>query len=196
MVGPRPRATRVVGRSPRPLPGRTTAGSEPSPPVAGPRANPPLPAAAPGPLLAAVPAASRFPVPVVCAVIVRAGRLLLAQRPPHKLLPRKWEFAGGKVEPGEAPAVAIVREIREELGCAFVITRALPPFVHDYGTVVIEMLPFVGALAPDSPEPHPHEHMALAWVPVEELAAYDLAAADWPVVAAYAAGATAARPAE
>ena len=57
------------------------------------------------------------PVPVVCAVIERAGRVLLAQRPPSKLLPLKWEFAGGKVEPGEDPAAAIIREIREELGC-------------------------------------------------------------------------------
>ena len=66
-----------------------------------------------------------IPVPVVCAVIERNGRVLIAQRPLHKLLPLKWEFAGGKVEPGEAPAAAIVREIREELGCEIVITRAL-----------------------------------------------------------------------
>ncbi len=126
------------------------------------------------------------PVPVVCAVIERAGRVLVAQRPPDKLLPLKWEFAGGKVEPGEEPAAAIVREIREELGCTVAVTRALPRFTHDYGRVVIEMIPFVCALAPDSPEPHPHEHVAVAWVTPAELAHYDLAAADWPVVAAYA----------
>jgi 8-oxo-dGTP diphosphatase len=125
------------------------------------------------------------PVPVVCAVIERDGRVLVAQRPPDKLLPLKWEFAGGKVEPGEDPAAAIVREIREELGCTVVITRALPRFTHDYGRVVIEMIPFVCALAPDSPAPHPHEHVAVAWATPDELAGYDLAAADWPVVAAW-----------
>ena len=121
----------------------------------------------------------------MCAVIERAGRVLLARRPPHKLLPLKWEFAGGKVEPGEDPAAAIVREIREELGCAVVVTHALPPFTHDYSTVVIEMIPFVCALVPASPEPHPHEHVALAWVGLDEIGGYDLAAADHPVVAAY-----------
>lgn len=123
------------------------------------------------------------PVLVVCAVIERAGRVLLAQRPPHKLLPLKWEFAGGKVEPGEDPATAIIREIREELGCTIVITRALPPFIHDYKTVVIEMIPFVCALAPGSPEPHPHEHVAIAWVVPADLRTYDLAAADLPILA-------------
>jgi 8-oxo-dGTP diphosphatase len=128
--------------------------------------------------------ASPPPVPVVCAVIEREGLVLVAQRPPHKLLPLKWEFPGGKVEPGEDPAAAIVREIREELGCAIHVVRALPPFIHDYKTVVIEMIPFVCALVPGTSEPHPHEHVAVAWVPPAELRGYDLAAADWPVVAA------------
>lgn len=122
------------------------------------------------------------PVPVVCAVIEREGLVLIAQRPPHKLLPLKWEFPGGKVEPGEAVADAIVREIREELGCEVRVTRALPPFIHDYKTVVIEMIPFVCNLLPGTTEPHPHEHVAIAWVPPAGLRAYDLAAADWPVV--------------
>jgi 8-oxo-dGTP diphosphatase len=130
--------------------------------------------------------ATSQPVPVVCAVIEREGLVLVAQRPPHKLLPLKWEFPGGKVEPGEDPAAAIVREIREELGCAITVTRAFTPFTHDYKTVVIEMIPFACALVPGSPEPHPHEHVAIAWVTPAGLDAYDLAAADWPVVAALA----------
>lgn len=125
------------------------------------------------------------PVPVVCAVIERDGLILLAQRPPNKLLPLKWEFAGGKVELGEAPAAAIVREIREELGCEVAITRVLPPFTHDYGRVIIEMIPFVCTLAPHSPAPHPHEHVAIAWAKLDDLATYDLAAADFPVIDAY-----------
>jgi len=122
------------------------------------------------------------PIPVVCAVIEREGRVLVAQRPPDKLMPLKWEFPGGKVEPGEDPAAAIVREIREELGCAVTVTGALTPFVHDYRTVVITMIPFVCTLPPGSPAPHAHEHVALAWATLAELRAYDLAAADWPVV--------------
>ena len=124
------------------------------------------------------------PVPVVCAVIEKDGCVLVAQRPPHKLLPLKWEFPGGKVEPGEDPAAAIVREIQEELGCVVTLTRALPSFNHAYPAVVITMIPFVCSLAPGSPAPQAHEHVALAWVPPAGLEAYDLAAADWPVVAA------------
>ncbi|MDI1249007.1 MAG: (deoxy)nucleoside triphosphate pyrophosphohydrolase [Lacunisphaera sp.] len=125
------------------------------------------------------------PVPVVCALIERDSRLLLAQRPENKHLPRKWEFPGGKVEPGEDSAAAIVREIREELGCAVVITRALPTFPFTYGAVVIEMIPYVCVLAARSPEPHPHEHLALAWALPDELLGYDLAPADVPVIASY-----------
>ena len=122
-------------------------------------------------------------VPVVCAVIQDGeGLVLLAQRPAHKHLGLKWEFPGGKVELGEAAEHALAREIREELGCAIVISRALPRFIHDYGTVVIEMIPFVCALAPESAAPHPHEHVAIAWVATDALHTYDLAPADWPVV--------------
>ena len=64
------------------------------------------------------------PIPVVCALIERDGLVLVAQRPAHKHLPLKWEFPGGKVEPGESPEAAIVRELREELGCEFALSRA------------------------------------------------------------------------
>ena len=114
--------------------------------------------------------------------------MLVAQRPAHKHLPLKWEFPGGKVEPGEDPAAAIVREIREELGCEVVIKRALPVFLHDYKTVVIEMIPFVCRLAATSPAPHPHEHVALSWTRPDLLLAYDLAAADLPAVQSYCRG--------
>ncbi len=114
--------------------------------------------------------------------------MLLARRPPDKLLPLKWEFPGGKVEPGEDPAAAIVREIREELGCEVRVVRALPHFDHDYVRVVIEMIPYVCALVDGTSEPHPHEHTEIAWVEPERLLEYDLAAADVPVVQDYRAG--------
>lgn len=115
-------------------------------------------------------------------MIERAGLILVAQRPAHKHLALKWEFPGGKVESGESPAAAIVREIREELGCGFVIDRALPPFTHAYAET-IEMIPFVGHLAPGSPEPVAHEHAALSWATRAELPGFDLAAADLPILA-------------
>lgn len=125
------------------------------------------------------------PLPVVCAVLVDGtGRILLAQRPAHKHLGLKWEFPGGKVEAGESPEQALGREIREELGCEVLITGALTRFTHDYGAVVIEMIPFACALAPGSAAPHPHEHVAIDWAEPAALSSYDLAPADWPIVAA------------
>ena len=127
------------------------------------------------------------PIPVVAAVIEDGhGRVLVAQRPAHKHLALKWEFPGGKIEPGESPESALARELREELGIAIEIIRPLPRFTHDYGDVAIAMFPFVCRLAPSSPPPHPHEHIALRWVSRAELATLDLAAADLPVVVALA----------
>lgn len=120
----------------------------------------------------------------MCAIIVdAAGRVLLAQRPAHKHLALKWEFPGGKVERGEAPEAAIRREIREELGCELTVVRALPRFTHAYPQALIEMIPFVCQLVPGTPPPHPHEHAALAWVERSALSTYDLAPADWPILA-------------
>lgn len=124
-------------------------------------------------------------IPVVCAIIERNGEVLVAQRPPHKHLPLKWEFPGGKVETGEEPADALVREIREELHCRLDQLVALPSSLHDYGSIRIEMLPFVARLAEGSPHPKPQEHVAIRWVAADRLAQLDLAAADLPVLRTY-----------
>jgi 8-oxo-dGTP diphosphatase len=123
------------------------------------------------------------PVPVVCAILVRGDRILLAQRPPDKKLGGLWEFPGGKVEAGESAEAALHRELHEELGCTVRITQTLAPFVHAYDWGRIELIPFVCELAEGSPEPHAHEHTALAWVERGELKEYELAPADVPLVA-------------
>jgi 8-oxo-dGTP diphosphatase len=125
-------------------------------------------------------------LPVACAIIEDAtGRVLIAQRPAHKHLALQWEFPGGKIEPGESPADALLRELHEELGCQAEIVRALPSFRHDYPALTIEMFPFVCRLAATSPAPRALEHTALRWVLPHELPTFDLAAADFPVLASY-----------
>ena len=55
---------------------------------------------------------------VACALVDADRRVLIAQRPPGKALAGLWEFPGGKLEPGETPEAALIRELEEELGIA------------------------------------------------------------------------------
>ncbi len=130
----------------------------------------------------------RPPLLVVCALIERDGRVLMAQRPAHKHLGGKWEFPGGKIEPGETPEAALHRELGEELGVTIDILRPLAPHTHAYATVTVQLIPFVVRLAAGSGEPQTHEHAALQWVPAGGLLALDLPEADVPIITDYLAG--------
>lgn len=121
---------------------------------------------------------------MACALIERDGRVLVAQRPPGKSLALKWEFPGGKLEPGESAAAALVREIREELHLDIAVGEALPETTHDYGAFSITLVPFRASAAPGA-EPHAAEHVALRWCGRDELRGLDWAAADVPVLMNY-----------
>ena len=123
------------------------------------------------------------PIDVTCGLIERDGRVLVAQRPPGKALAGKWEFPGGKLEPGESPAACLARELRAELGVSVDVRAALPASVHHYGERAIRLLPFLCRVREG--EPHPHEHSAIRWCTPEEIAGLDLAAADLPILAHY-----------
>ncbi len=124
---------------------------------------------------------------VVCALIRDdQGRVLAGQRPPGKALAGKWEFPGGKIEPGESPEAALQREIREELGCEIEIGVALPVVHHEYTGGLIELRPFLARVVAGTPSAR--EHAALAWVAIGEAAGIDWAEADRPVLAALARG--------
>ena len=125
------------------------------------------------------------PIPVVCALIERDGRVLIAQRPAHKHLGLLWEFPGGKVEPGEDPAHALKREIREELGCEIDLVHTLPTQPFTYETVAIALKPFVAKLSSGSPPPSPREHLTIAWESPADLPSRPLAPADLPVLRNY-----------
>jgi 8-oxo-dGTP diphosphatase len=129
-------------------------------------------------------------VDVAAAVIERPGangdiEFLLGQRASGSFYEGFWEFPGGKVEPGESAETALHRELHEELGCTVEILRALPRCTHAYEKITIEMIPFVARLAPGSPEPYLHEHVAFQWIVPSALASLDLPAADAPIIAAY-----------
>lgn len=120
---------------------------------------------------------------VVCALIEEAGRVLVARRSLTQSLPLKWEFPGGKIEPDESRAEALIREIGEELTLGIEVGEALDPVNHDYPEFTVTLHPFRCRIT--SGQPHPREHAEIAWCVPGELRALDWAEADLPVVDAY-----------
>ena len=76
---------------------------------------------------------STAPVMVVAGVLERSGKVLIGQRKATGRHPLKWEFPGGKVEPGEEPRAALMRELREELGIDAIIGEELDAYQVRYG---------------------------------------------------------------
>lgn len=121
-------------------------------------------------------------IEVVGAVVVREGRVLCAQRGPGGSLAGKWEFPGGKVEPGEAPVAALEREIAEELRCDVAVGEPVATTRYDDGRVVVVLTTFWCTLATGTPQLT--EHAELRWVAPGELGDLDWAPADVPAVEA------------
>ena len=114
--------------------------------------------------------------PVVGAAIIRDGRVLAARRTFPAEAAGRWEFPGGKVEPGETPDEALVREIAEELGCAIAVDGWLAGEAAIGSTHVLTVAR--GTLL--SGEPNPHEHDAVRWLAADELDAVDWLEPDRP----------------
>ena len=117
---------------------------------------------------------------VSAAVIERDAAFLLTRRASGSHLGGTWEFPGGKQEPGEALEEALVREIREELGCGVVVGPVLLVTRHAYPDVAVELHFFSATLAED---PVPQLGQEMRWVRREELASLPLPEADADLVA-------------
>ena len=97
-------------------------------------------------------------------------------------LPLKWEFPGGKVELGESPDLALLREIREELNILVQIVSPLSPTIHEYDTdKKIRLIPYLCTIL-DSQIPSPTEHAQTIWKEMDTLLELDWAEADLPIV--------------
>jgi 8-oxo-dGTP diphosphatase len=117
-----------------------------------------------------------------CALIDADGRVLIAERPSGKSMTGLWEFPGGKVDPGERPEDALIRELKEELG--IVVNEAcLAPLTfasHTYADFHLLMPLYVcrrweGVV-------RPHEGQKLAWVRPNRLKEYPMPPADVPLI--------------
>lgn len=119
-------------------------------------------------------------IKVVAAIITKDNKVFATQRG-YGDFKDGWEFPGGKVEPGERPEDAIVREIREELGADIRVTGFLTTVEHDYPNFHLSMDCFWAELE-DGAEMVLKEHEAAKWLAKEDLDQVDWLPADVKVV--------------
>ena len=110
-------------------------------------------------------------IPVVAAVVVRSGRVLLCQRHEGPHLPLLWEFPGGKVDPGESATRALERELREELGVRARVRRRVAEVVHSYPEKSVWIRFYATSI---SGEPRAVVHRQVRWVPLPSLGEFDV----------------------
>jgi 8-oxo-dGTP diphosphatase len=130
---------------------------------------------------------SAEPRRVVAALIRRRDKLLICQRGAQQAMALKWEFPGGKIEPGESSEEALIRELSEELGIAAKISQPIAQIRHTYkngGVVALEFF-LVESYEGELQNLIFNE---IRWERVENLPRYDFLAADHGLVRDLAAG--------
>ena len=120
-------------------------------------------------------------IDVSAALIFRAGKLLITQRPAKAHLGGLWEFPGGKREPGETFEQCLVREIREELGVEISVGEMFEEIRHDYPEKSVHLKFFICQLL--AGEPQPLACAAVKWIEKPELATHEFPAADAQLLA-------------
>ena len=120
-------------------------------------------------------------VDVAAALIWDGERFLICQRPAHKARGLLWEFVGGKVEPGETKAQALVRECREELDILVDVGDVFMELTHEYPDLTVRLTLFNAAIVQG--EPKLLEHVRLAWITPAEIPQYDFCPADEKILA-------------
>lgn len=122
-----------------------------------------------------------LPLHVVAAIFVQDSKILACRRAGHKAAAGKWEFPGGKVDTGEHPHGALVREIKEELGFDCDAIRTFDISDTTVGKQLIR-LETILCRAPLPQRPESTDHDEFKWLNPKELASLDWADPDWPAV--------------
>jgi len=123
---------------------------------------------------------------VAAAALINAqGEVLLAQRPPHKSLPGRWEFPGGKVEAHETPEQALIRELGEELGVEVHAADCQPFWFlsHGYPEFGFHLIMPVWTIRRWQGSPRALEHAAICWKHPREMHTLSMIEADEALVA-------------
>ena len=113
---------------------------------------------------------------VVAALIWRGDRFLACQRPAHKARGLLWEFVGGKVENGESPEAALIRECKEELDVTVNVGDKFMSLIHEYPDLTVQLTLFHASIAEGDPKLL--EHNDIRWITVGEIDQYDFCPAD------------------
>lgn len=113
---------------------------------------------------------------VVAALIRDGDRFMVCQRPAHKARGLLWEFAGGKVEPGETKEQALIRECREELAVTVKTGRLFMEVLHEYPDLTVRLSLFHAEIAEGTPQLL--EHNDLKWITVDEIDTLEFCPAD------------------
>jgi 8-oxo-dGTP diphosphatase len=116
------------------------------------------------------------------ALVDADGRVLLAQRPEGKSLAGLWEFPGGKVEPGESPEAALIRELKEELGIDTHASCLAPLTFASHGYPDFHLLMPLFVCRRWQGIVQGREGQALAWVAPARLREYPMPPADLPLI--------------
>ena len=116
------------------------------------------------------------------ALIDVDGRVLLAQRPEGKTMAGLWEFPGGKVESGETPEAALIRELQEELGIDTWASCLAPLTFASHAYEDFHLLMPLYACRKWNGTPRAREGQTLAWVRAGDLKSYPMPEADKPLV--------------
>lgn len=119
---------------------------------------------------------------VVAALIWEGNQFMICQRPAHKARGLLWEFAGGKVEPGETKEAALIRECREELGITVSVGEIFMEVTHTYPDLTVHLTLFHASIAEGVPQKL--EHSDIRYITVDEIPQYEFCPADQVILAA------------